>query len=113
MSMGQGQDEGGAKGKGADDDDDERRTVAFERFDRDIVRALLDCVALCPVGSYVKLSNGKTARVLRSNGAEHTRPIVVPLREDGTESDQVFDLSKDDWIRIVAAVDGPDEAQAA
>ena len=87
--------------------------IRDQRFDRDIVRALLDCVALCPVGSYVKLSNGKTARVLRSNGAEHTRPIVVPLREDGTESDQVFDLSKDDWIRIVAAVDGPDEAQAA
>ncbi len=87
--------------------------IREQRFDPDIVRALLDCVALCPVGSYVKLSNGQTARVMRSNGTQHTRPIVVPLREDGAESDQVFDLARDEWIRIVAAVEGPPNAKAA
>jgi HD-GYP domain-containing protein (c-di-GMP phosphodiesterase class II) len=82
-------------------------------LDRGAVRGLLDCVSLCPVGTYVKLSNGDTARVLRSGGASHTQPIVVPLRADGAEADHIFDLTAEHGITIVAPASRPQNAHAA
>ena len=84
------------------------------RLDRGATRAFLDCISLFPIGSYVELNDGRTARVLRSNGAEHTRPVVVPLAGDGLETDEELDLSQDTTLQIVAEMDEEDlEIQVA
>ncbi len=74
------------------------------RLDRMAVRAFLDCVSLFPVGSHVQLSDGNRAKVIRSNHAQHTRPVVIPLNSDGSESDELLDLSKTDTCRVVSAM---------
>jgi len=73
------------------------------RLDRMAVRAFLDCVSLFPVGSYVQLSDGSKAMVIRSNDTQHTRPVVVPLNSDGSETDVMLDLSKTDSCKVVSA----------
>ena len=80
-------------------------------FDATAARAFLDCVSLFPVGSYVQLSNNVNAKVLRSNRGQHTCPVVVPLTDDGAETGQELDLSKMDNLRVVAALDGPDDSE--
>jgi len=44
--------------------------------DPQVLRGLLRVQSLFPLGSYVQLSDGRTARVLRSNGDDYTRPVV-------------------------------------
>ena len=49
----------------------------------DVVRALLRIQSLFPLGSFVTLSDGSVAQVLRSNRDDYTRP-VVQLVQDAT-----------------------------
>lgn len=44
--------------------------------DPPVVRALLRVVSLFPIGSFVQLTDGSTARVLRGNGPLYDRPVV-------------------------------------
>ncbi len=48
-------------------------------LDAEVVRALLMVQSLFPIGSYVSLSDGSVARVLRRNGDKYRRPIVLML----------------------------------
>ena len=80
------------------------REVTSGKLDNSVVRAFLDTMSLFPVGSYVRLSDGTLARVLRPNGGEHKKPIVVPLDEKGRESDVELDLSADDSLHISEAL---------
>ena len=66
-----------------------------KHLDTEFVRSFLDCFTLFPIGSYVELSNGSIAQVIRSNGAQHTKPIVAPLDRTGTTSDREIDLHQD------------------
>lgn len=77
------------------------------RLDADVVRAFLDCMSLFPIGSYVRLSNGMAARVIRANGSEHTRPIVLMLDENGNETDKELDLMQRKRTTIVEPLIGP------
>jgi len=77
------------------------------RFDPEAVRAFLNCMSLFPLGSYVRLSNDTVARVFRSNGPLHTRPVVVPLDDNGEETSTEIDLAHDDTVRIVDVLDAP------
>jgi HD-GYP domain-containing protein (c-di-GMP phosphodiesterase class II) len=84
-----------------------------DRFDRDVLRALLDCISLFPIGSYVRLSSGDVAKVLRANPGLHTEPVVVVLNYDGSESDFELDLSRESGICVVQALrDEHDRASA-
>jgi HD-GYP domain-containing protein (c-di-GMP phosphodiesterase class II) len=74
------------------------------KLDRNIARAFVDSVSLFPVGSYVRLSNGTSARVIRSNGSAHTRPWVLPLNSDGSETDATLNLIIADSLKITAAI---------
>jgi HD-GYP domain-containing protein (c-di-GMP phosphodiesterase class II) len=73
-------------------------------YDRTVLRALLNVTSLFPVGSYVELSDGSLAKVLRANGMDHTRPVVVPLSEDGRASGDELDLSKARGVRVARAL---------
>jgi HD-GYP domain-containing protein (c-di-GMP phosphodiesterase class II) len=74
------------------------------KLDRNVARAFVDSVSLFPVGSYVRLSNGISARVIQTNGPAHTRPRVVPLNSDGTETDVTLNLLEVDNLKITAAI---------
>ncbi len=90
-------------------------TILLERktLDRNIARAFLDCMSLFPVGSDVRLSDGGRARVIRSNGSLHTRPVVVPLDTDGCAGDVEIDLALDDTLKIIGIVEPESPAAAA
>jgi hypothetical protein len=57
------------------------------------VRALLEAAGLFPVGSYVKLSNGKNAHVIASNPKQLDRPTVQLLDEAGKPGADTIDLA--------------------
>lgn len=80
------------------------------RFDRQAVRALLDSMSLFPVGSLVRLSDGQYAKVLRANPGQHTRPLLVPLNPDGSETDEELDLEQAQDIHIIQALSSPPES---
>ena len=70
----------------------------------EMVCSVLDYMGLFPIGSYAELSSGDIVRVLRNSGAEHARPVVVPLNSDGSESDIELDLRTNDSIEIIRAL---------
>lgn len=72
-------------------------------LDGQVVRAMLDCMSVFPVGSLVRLSNDMPARVIRANMGAHTRPIVLPLDAQGREMDSEVDLSLTDQVRVAQA----------
>lgn len=59
-------------------------------LDMGAMRAFLESMILYPVDSYVELSNGETARVVRNNPHYILRPTVV-----GVQSGKVYDLGED------------------
>ena len=79
-----------------------------DRYDRTVLRRMLDTISLFPVGSLVELSDGTRARVLRANPGSHTQPTVVPLGPAGDESDTELDLSRPGAPRVVKALPLPE-----
>lgn len=73
------------------------------RFDRPIVRALLDTISLFPVGSCVGLSDGTNARVIRANPTNHTAPVVEELDPNERPTGNIVDLSTCESLKIVSA----------
>lgn len=66
---------------------------AADKFDRQILRVMLDRLSLVPIGSYVTLSTGELAKVVRPNPAGmHTKPVVALIGADGRELDETIDL---------------------
>jgi hypothetical protein len=47
----------------------------------EVVRHLLNLLSLFPIGSFVVLSDGSVARVLRRNGLNFTAPIVQRIQD--------------------------------
>jgi hypothetical protein len=76
-------------------------------YGSEIVNHLVSAVLLVPVGTYVQLSDGSIARVLRINEAARLAPVVEsfgPLNAQlGTS--QTIDLSQRPGLSIVRAVD--------
>ena len=75
-------------------------------FDQDVVRALLRTVSLFPISSYVELSDGRFAKVLRANHSDYMRPVVEICGAAGPAS--IIDLSTDPALRVTGPI--PDEA---
>ena len=72
-------------------------------LDAGAVRTILDCMSLFPLGSYVSLSDGNVAKVIRANPGKHTQPVVVILNADGSETSSEIDLANNYSLRIVKA----------
>ncbi len=69
--------------------------VKSGQFDSSSVRALLKTISLFPIGSYVRLSDDRVARVLRANASNYYRPIVEAWRVGETEATpEILDLEK-------------------
>ncbi len=82
---------------------------SHSKFDRTIIRALLDCVSLFPIGSWVELSNGMRARVIRANPGFHTLPVVMEVDADYNPTGRIIDLSMQPRLRVAFALQPPGE----
>lgn len=70
-------------------------------FDVRVVRALIETVGLFPIGSYVELSNGYVARVIRGNGSHFTQPIVEAWKPGKLSAEPaILDLLQDATIKV-------------
>lgn len=69
------------------------RSTSANAFWKPAVRALLQAAGLFPVGSYVKLSDGKNAHVIASNPVQLDRPTVQLLTPDGAPTTTIIDLA--------------------
>ena len=52
----------------------------------------------------VSLIDVRWVRVIRASGPKEMRPVVVPLNEDSTETDEELDLTSTDSVRVVQAL---------
>jgi HD-GYP domain-containing protein (c-di-GMP phosphodiesterase class II) len=57
------------------------RQARDRHVEPEVVRALLRIQSLFPLGSFVTLSDGSVARVLRANRGDYTRPIVQRVQD--------------------------------
>ena len=84
-------------------------------FDSEAARLLLETVSLFPLGSYVRLRDGRTAKTIRSNGAEYARPVLQawsvgasPCAEHG----EFIDLRVRPDLEIAEAIPAPNGYRA-
>lgn len=83
-----------------------------KHYDPAVVRALLQIISLFPIGSLCALNDGSLVRVLRSNGANYTSPVVKVLQGasgtpvDSADLDSLIDLSVSD-LKILQALPEP------
>jgi HD-GYP domain-containing protein (c-di-GMP phosphodiesterase class II) len=80
------------------------------RHDAASVRLLLQTVSLYPVGSYVILSDGQLAKILRTNAVQYDRPVVrvwAPRTTPSDETGDVLDLTQTPDVKVVEAVLAP------
>lgn len=75
---------------------------AKDKFDKRVVRALVEVTGLYPVGGFVRLSTGEVARVVGTNPDRIDRPEVRVVATQKT-----IDLSTPDAPRVVAPTDPP------
>jgi HD-GYP domain-containing protein (c-di-GMP phosphodiesterase class II) len=84
------------------------------QFDQSVVRALLNTVSLFPIGSYVKMNDGRVGKVIRSNRGEYTSPVVELWRPDATQWPvELIDLSASNDLSVVEAISAPQSSAAA
>jgi HD-GYP domain-containing protein (c-di-GMP phosphodiesterase class II) len=57
--------------------------IPLGRFDGAVIKALLGALSLFPLGSFVRLTDGQDALVIRRSAKDYTRPVVQYLRLDG------------------------------
>ncbi len=76
-------------------------------FDPRAVRALLHTISLFPIGSYVTLSNGQLAQVLRANREDFARPKVQILDLLGMSASAVIDLREERKLIVISTADPP------
>lgn len=83
------------------------KAAAKLQFDPVVFRALLQTVGLFPVGSWVRLSSGETAKVIGNNAERYDRPVLCKLfaaDETPLAAPQRLDLSRTPRVKIVAAL---------
>ena len=87
------------------------QNVRLGYFDSEAVRALLCAVSLFPLGSYVKLSNGRVGRVIRSNRERFDRPVIETWDEARSYVPaEVVDLVNEPHIKITRPIATPKAA---
>jgi len=79
-------------------------------FEPQAIRGLLRTTCLFPIGSYVELSNGFIAVVVRNDSDAYDLPLVRPLYDlSGSDVPESYiDLKDDSNIRIVDAISAED-----
>lgn len=77
-------------------------------FDADVVRAMLTTLSVCPVGSFVELSDDRVAQVVRANRGSFNKPIVQISDSTGFSAEAgIVDLASDRDLKIRRAIPPP------
>lgn len=69
------------------------RDAGTNQFWKPAARALVQAAGLFPVGSYVKLTSGQSARVMAANPNHLDRPTIALIGDDGVPAAELVDLS--------------------
>lgn len=93
------------------------RLAQMKKVDADVVRALLNVMSLFPIGSYVVLSDGSVAQVIRPNRDKFTQPIIQVVRDANGErveqtDEAIVDLT-DSELHIEQAIPTPGRDEMA
>jgi len=88
------------------------RQANCHQVDADVVRRLLQILSLFPVGSFVTLSDGSAARVMRPNRDDYTKPLVALVQDSsGNHLDPNVESSllnlADSELKVVQALPTP------
>jgi len=77
------------------------------QFDSASVRGLLNALSLFPIGSFVGLSDGRLARVLRMDPLDYTRPTIEVWRRSELDAPaEIVNLVQAERLTIVRALPG-------
>lgn len=77
---------------------------ADKHFDYDILKSFLKVIVAYPVGTFVKLSNGSIAVVVKNYAENIMRPVIRIINQDGTVGDDV-DLLYDKSYMSITIID--------
>lgn len=83
-------------------------SVTMNKFDLNILRIFLNKISIYPVGSFVELSDGSTAKVLEANNAKMLRPSIYIVKDASgniPSVEQYINLALENDITITKAVD--------
>ncbi|MCR4315467.1 MAG: HD-GYP domain-containing protein [Planctomycetes bacterium] len=83
------------------------RATKLGQFDKKIVTALLKCVGLFPIGSWVQMTDASIARVIQSNFDNFDKPVVkIFFRgEKRLDEPEIIDLCDKSGVTIEKAID--------
>jgi len=73
-------------------------------FDPAVVRSFLQTVSMFPIGSFVELSDGRVAQVLRANAEQYIAPVVQVREVAAPETMTIVDLSQEQGLSIMRPV---------
>jgi len=87
---------------------------ANKKLDQTVLRALIDQVGLYPIGSWIKLSNNETGKVIAINAGQPLRPkLKILFDEQGEKLDsdelEVLDLGKNPLLGILKTLSDEDK----
>ncbi|MCA8989309.1 MAG: HD domain-containing protein [Planctomycetaceae bacterium] len=83
------------------------------RIDGEVVKALLKVQSLFPLGSYVTLSDGSIAQVLRRNRDHFAEPIVCRVQNSSghevapNDPENIIDLHESQDLKVIQALPTP------
>ncbi len=85
--------------------------VRLKKISSEVLKAMLEVISLFPIGSYVTLSDGTEARVIRRGQGAYTEPVVQRLDENrnlrmDAAHDLLVDLSKS-GVKVSAPLPNP------
>ena len=81
-------------------------------FDPEAVRGLLNTISLFPIGSCVKLNDGRLGNVIRSTGEYYLRPIIeVSDHGHPLEKAELIDLSVQRELQVTGALAQRDQGR--
>ncbi|MHC4660219.1 MAG: HD-GYP domain-containing protein [Planctomycetota bacterium] len=84
---------------------------AERKLDIEMVRAFLFAVCYFPVGSLIRLSDGRMGKVVGPNRDDYTRPVVAVLDESGAahQIQNYIDLADEKSVGIIEGLPGVPE----
>lgn len=82
-----------------------------KQYDETVIRALVYSLSIFPIGSFVLLSDGRTAQVVETNQADPRFPIVTVLGDKAPEGKSAFVHTSADGLAVKRIL-SKDEAAA-
>ena len=71
-------------------------------YENQVVRTLLECISLFPIGSYIELNDGRVGKVIRTTGVTFNQPILEAWQPYETHlPPAVVDLTQEANLQIV------------